>query len=192
MKVKTKSEQSLHPNGNILMITGIFLLMFGGLILLSPLTSGEVVVQIVAAVLFVTGVLRLAYAVKTVRRIEKIGSFALGTAIIGLAVLVWLSPELGSAVLTALLAVFFLVHGLWKISAAFHYRQFAVWGWILLSGIFSLLFAWLMWQQWPLSGAWAIGILVGLDLLLTGIVSIMLARALKRFSKMRALDTISL
>jgi uncharacterized membrane protein HdeD (DUF308 family) len=49
-----------------------------------------------------------------------------------------------------------------------------------------------MWRQWPLSGAWAIGILVGLDLLLTGIVTIVLALAVRRARRSGSLDTISL
>jgi len=43
-----------------------------------------------------------------------------------------------------------------------------------------------------LSGAWAIGILVGLDLLLTGVVTIVLALAMKRARGAGSLDTISL
>jgi uncharacterized membrane protein HdeD (DUF308 family) len=64
--------------------------------------------------------------------------------------------------------------------------------WLLLSGVLSLIFAWFMWRQWPLSGAWAIGILVGLDLLLTGVVTIVLALAVKRARRSGSLDTISL
>ena len=64
--------------------------------------------------------------------------------------------------------------------------------WLLLSGLLSLVFVWLLWSQWPLSGAWAIGVLVGLDLLLLGIALIVLSRALRRLSSNVYLDTINL
>jgi uncharacterized membrane protein HdeD (DUF308 family) len=56
----------------------------------------------------------------------------------------------------------------------------------------SLVFVWLLWAQWPLSGAWAIGVLVGLDLLLAGIALILLSRTLRKVHRSDYLDTISL
>ena len=185
------SEQS-SPSGKILMATGVFLVVFGILALFSPVAAGGAVVKIVALVLMVTGVVRLVHAYKSHRKAETLMSSILGAVVAGLGILIWLNPELGSGFLTALFMVFFVVHGLWKISSAFRYRQFSPWWWLLLSGVLSLVFAWLMWQQWPLSGAWAVGILVGLDLLVTGVVTILLALAIKRVRGSGSLDTISL
>ncbi len=56
----------------------------------------------------------------------------------------------------------------------------------------SLIFVFLLWKQWPLAGAWAIGVLVGLDLLLTGITMIVLANALRKSRSSNYVDTISL
>jgi len=180
------------PRGNILMITGSFLIVFGLLALFSPVAAGVTVVKIVALVMLVTGVLRLGQAIKSKRKADTVMSSILGAVITGLGILVWMNPELGSGFLTILLTVFFLFHGVWKISAAFQHRRYSAWRWLLLSAILSLLFAWFMWKQWPLSGAWAVGILVGLDLLLTGVVTIALARAFKRGRAADSLDTISL
>ena len=149
-------------------------------------------VKIVALVLLVTGVLRLVQAIRSQRKIDTIMSSILGVVIVGLGVLVWFNPELGSRFLTILLTIFFLVHGLWKISSAFQYRNYSAWGWMLLSGILSLALAWSMWRQWPLSGEWAIGILVGLDLLVTGFATILLALAIKKVRSVGTVDTINL
>lgn len=56
----------------------------------------------------------------------------------------------------------------------------------------TLLFVYLLWSQWPLSGAWAIGVLVGLDLLLTGVALILLSRALRKAHSSDYLGTIRL
>jgi uncharacterized membrane protein HdeD (DUF308 family) len=176
----------------VFMVIGIFMAIFGIIALFSPISTGGAVVKIVSLVLVVTGVLRLAQAIKSERKAETILSSIMGAVICGLGILVWMNPELGSAFLTVLLTIFFVSHGLWKISAAFSYRQYPIWGWMLISGLLSLLLAWFMWKQSPLSGAWAIGIWVGLDVLITGLVTIALAFAMKRGNSGGSVDTISL
>jgi len=47
--------------------------------------------------------------------------------------------------------------------------------WVLGSGVLSLLRGLLIWNQWPVSGMWAVGVLVGVDLLSTGISMVVLA-----------------
>jgi len=47
--------------------------------------------------------------------------------------------------------------------------------WVLGSGVLSLLLGLLIWNQWPVSGMWAVGVLVGVDLLSTGISMVVLA-----------------
>jgi uncharacterized membrane protein HdeD (DUF308 family) len=81
---------------------------------------------------------------------------------------------------------------LWKLSTAFRYRRARGWAWLLLSGLVSLVFVYLLWKQWPLSGAWAIGVLVGLDLVLTGLAMIILAASMKKVRSTGYVDTISL
>jgi uncharacterized membrane protein HdeD (DUF308 family) len=58
--------------------------------------------------------------------------------------------------------------------------------------VISLVFVYLLWRQWPLSGAWAIGVLVGLDLLLSGLAMVVLAAAMKKVRSAGYFDTISL
>jgi uncharacterized membrane protein HdeD (DUF308 family) len=46
------------------------------------------------------------------------------------------------------------------------------WGWTLFNGIVSVMFAVFIWRQWPLSGGWAVGLLVGIHILFNGWVMI--------------------
>jgi uncharacterized membrane protein HdeD (DUF308 family) len=174
------------------MMIGVVLAILGVLLLLSPAAVGGAVVKLVALVLVVTGVIQLLQSLRSGTPSHKTVSAVLGAVVTGLGVLVWLNSELGSGFLTALLMIFFVVNGLWKISYAFRFRQFRGWAWLLGSGMLSLVFVWLLWIQWPLSGAWAIGVLVGLDLLLAGLALIVVSRAVKRMSSSQYLDTIHL
>ena len=180
------------PGIKTLMMVGIALVVFGALLLISPVAFIGAVVRLVALVLVATGVAQLIQGFRGGKVTHTVVSVILGIIVAGVGVLVWLNPETGSAVLTTLLMIFFLVNGAYKLSSAFRYRSIRGWLWMLLSGLVSLVFAYLLWKQWPLSGAWAIGVLVGLDLMFTGICMIILASAARRVQSSGHFDTISL
>ena len=146
---------------------GILLIVLGVISILSPAVAGGAVVTVVGLILLVAGVVQVLRALQMAGS-EKLLTIALGViaALAGIAVV--LHPILGLAFLTLLLAVYFVTEGVWKIIAAFRYRPAAGWGWLLGSGVISLVLGWLIWSQWPLSGLWAVGILVGVNLLGTG------------------------
>ena len=64
--------------------------------------------------------------------------------------------------------------------------------WLMLSGLVSLVLVWLLWSQWPVAGAWVIGVFIGIDLLLTGISMIVLAITARRIRSSGYVDTINL
>ena len=82
------------------------------------------------------------------------------------------------AALTLLVACFLLVGGIFKIVAALVYR-FAAWGWALASGVVDLALGVLIWQEWPASALWVIGLFLGINLLFRGFNWIALGLALR-------------
>ena len=178
--------------GKTLMMMGTVLVVFGALVLVSPVAALGAVVKLVALVLVFTGVVQLFQGLRGKKAGHKVVSTVLGIIVAGVGVLVWLNPELGSSFLTALLMIFFVVHGFWNLSTAFRYRYASGWGWLFFSGLLSLVFVYLLWKQWPLSGAWAIGVLVGLDLLLTGLAMIILGASMRKVRSTGYVETISL
>jgi len=84
--------------------------------------------------------------------------------------------------LTILLAAYFFVAGIFEIVFAFQLKPEKGWGWMLTSGAMSLLLGIMIWRQWPVSGAWAIGILVGIKLLFAGMTMISVGSAARRRS----------
>jgi len=85
-----------------------------------------------------------------------------------------------------LLVGFFVAEGIWKIIASFSYRPATGWLFMLLSGVLALILGVMIWRQWPLSGLWAVGILVGVDLLSTGVSMIALAATMKSLARSEA------
>jgi uncharacterized membrane protein HdeD (DUF308 family) len=180
------------PGSNVLMMTGIMLAVFGAVLLFSPVAAGEWVVRLVSLILMVTGVVQLVQAFRSGVSMGSIIAGLLGAVVTGVGLMVWQNPVIGSGVLTGLLMIFFIVNGLWKLSTAIRFRRLPGWLWMLFSGMLSLVFVYLLWSQWPLSGAWAIGVLVGLDLLLSGISMIVLAGAVKKVGHSNYVETIQL
>ena len=82
--------------------------------------------------------------------------------------------------LTLLLAGIILAEGVLEVIAYFRMRNEGASGWMLLNAIVTLLLGGLIWFHWPSSSVWAIGILVGVNLLMTGITRLMFGLAARK------------
>ena len=76
-------------------------------------------------------------------------------------------PAIAAVTLTLLLGVSLVVQGVFRSAAALAANADGR-GWLLLSGLASLILGILIWSEWPISGLWVIGLFVGIDLLLYG------------------------
>lgn len=87
------------------------------------------------------------------------------------------NPMTGIVTLTLLLIVLFAADGILESILAFKLRPAQGWGWILTSGIVSLIVGVLIWAKFPSSALWTIGLLVGVNLMFTGFSFLSLAMA---------------
>jgi len=92
-------------------------------------------------------------------------------------------PLLAISTLTVLLAVVIFLVGLFDIIGYFRIQSENRSGWMLVNGIAALILGALIWVHWPSSSAWAIGTLVGVNLLLTGITRLMIGVSGRRLIK---------
>jgi uncharacterized membrane protein HdeD (DUF308 family) len=149
-------------------VLGIATLILGLAAIISPLFAGGLAAAIVAGLLIAAGITRLFYAF----RAETFPTGALRFAFGGLSILagafMLLRPLLGLASLTLVLIAYLFADGVAHILGSFRLKGVKGWGWMLLSGFASAALAVLIWLQWPLSGAWAIGVLIGMNLVLAG------------------------
>jgi uncharacterized membrane protein HdeD (DUF308 family) len=95
-------------------------------------------------------------------------------------------PALGVASLTLVLASLFLVEGILNIALFFRARSVRGSGWLLIDGIVTLLLGLMIYMQWPSSSVWAIGTLVGVSMIISGVTRVMLSLAVRK-----AADTFS-
>jgi uncharacterized membrane protein HdeD (DUF308 family) len=94
----------------------------------------------------------------------------------------WLAffPFTGIITLTILLAALFLAEGALEVMMALRVRPHEGWGWLLLSGLVAIAVGVLIAYQLPGSAVWAIGLLVGVNLVATGVSFVALALAGRR------------
>ena len=77
-------------------------------------------------------------------------------------------PLFGLAMLTIMLAVFFVVDGWSWCVMAFQTRPKPGWRIGLFNGAVTFVLGVLIWKHWPLSGVWAIGTLIGIRIMMVG------------------------
>lgn len=88
------------------------------------------------------------------------------------------NPGATAVTLTLLISMFLIFGGIFRIATAISVR-FHNWIWLLLHGVINLLLGTSIWQQWPLSGLWVIGLFIGIDMLCNGWSLVMLGLAAK-------------
>jgi uncharacterized membrane protein HdeD (DUF308 family) len=89
-------------------------------------------------------------------------------------------PLLALGTLTLLLAVIILTEAVLEVIAYFSMRGEGGSGWLLVNALITLLLGGLIWFHWPSSSVWAIGTLVGVNLLMTGISRLMFGLAARK------------
>jgi uncharacterized membrane protein HdeD (DUF308 family) len=149
-------------------LTGIILCVLGVISLITPAVAGTAVVLVIGSLLLFGGFLYLFQSSQVGDTSGKMMHIILGILMILGGFGIVSHPLFGLSFLTLMMAMFFLFEGTWKIVMSFSMRPAAGWGQVLFSGIISLLLGGLIWGEWPLSGLWAVGTLLGVDLLLTG------------------------
>jgi uncharacterized membrane protein HdeD (DUF308 family) len=170
-----------------LLTLGIVQVICGALALAIPLAASLAAAIVFGAVLLVAGVFQAAHAFR-VRTWKGVVLHALGALLyIAAGVLVLLFPLTGALTLTLVVGALLLADGVVRFALAFRLRPRDGWGWFLASGIASLLVGVLLLVGWPLTGLWAIGVLLGVNLIFSGVGNCALAFAF-RTSHARSVD----
>lgn len=161
-------REGLAQSWKGLMIVGISAIVLGCISILIP------AVVAVGAAVFVGIILIIAAAFLTAAAFSahSIGSLVVRLIWAGLTLVVgiWLvvEPHNGSLTLTFVLGVYFLFMGLTRITVAFVGRGQPNAGLVGLSGVCGLIIGILVLAKFPSSADWAIGLLVGIDLIFAG------------------------
>ena len=93
----------------------------------------------------------------------------IGLLYIATGAVLWLNPIRGVITLTVFLAAAIAVEGIFECILAFQIRPAQGWFLMLISGIIGIIVGVLIWQQLPSSAVWALGLVLGIDLITSGL-----------------------
>jgi len=165
---------------------GVAFMILGVLAILVPFIASLATAIVIGWLMIVGGLFQGFHAVQNRRWAGS--SWAIVGAVLQViaGVLVVAFPVTGTLVLTLVLAVFFVASGVLKLIRAIQHRAMPRWGWLLFDGIVSLALGLLIAVRWPSTAAWALGVLVGVDLLVGGSSMLMIGLAGRPMVEARA------
>lgn len=147
--------------GTILTVLGIFAIM-------SPVFTGLTVTFFVGMLLLLGGIVETIAAFQSETFGRGVLVFLFGGLSIAAGIATIATPVEAEGVLTIILIVFFILAGILDIVLGFKVREIEGWGWSVFSGVLTILLAVLLIANWPVSGIWAIGIYVGVKMIIRG------------------------
>ncbi len=149
-------------------VLGIATIIAGVLAVAVPFVAGTSVTLLVAVLLVAAGIARTIFAFKAESWGKGILAFFLGVLTIFIGLLMFARPLMGMATLTLLVIGYLFADGIFEVIAAFKMKPLKGWGWMVFSGIASVALGFMLAYEWPATGAWAIGVLVGIRLIFSG------------------------
>ena len=172
----------LHKASGWSIAWGVLLIVFGVLAIGAPLLAAVAVNALIAWLIVLAGVVHLFLAFHTHGAGSVIWKLLVGLAYIVFGGYLLMHPLLGVASLTLVLASLFLIEGVLDVVLYAKMRPARGAGWVLFDGVVTLLLSLLIWAHWPSSSAWAIGTLVGVSMIMSGVTRLMMSMAVRRMS----------
>ena len=156
-----------------LIVAAILFIVLGAFAVIEPYVAGLGVALLVGWLLIFGGVSHFVSAFEGGGAKRVIFQILAGVLFVVGGYYMVTHPLLALGSLTLLLAALILAAGVCEVITYFRLRSEQASGWILFNGIVALILGALIWLHWPSSAVWAIGTLVGVNLLLTGITRLM-------------------
>ncbi len=175
------SPISVGRHGSTLSILwGVLLIIFGMLAIGSPMLAAVAVNVVVAWLIVLAGVVHLVLAFHAHGAGSVVWKLLVGVAYLCFGGYLLLHPLLGVASLTLALAALFVIEGILNLVLFFKMRPLHGSTWVLVDGIITILLGLLIYMQWPSSSVWAIGTLVGISMIFSGVARIGMSLAVRR------------
>ena len=179
MTLQSRSDIVRHAS-TWSILCGVALIVLGVLAVGSPTLAAVAVNAVIAWLIVLAGVVHLSLAFYAHKAGSLLWKLLVGLAYVFFGVYLIAHPALGVVSLTLVLASLFLVEGIFDIALFFQMRAIGGSAWILADGIITLALGLMIYLQWPSSSNWAIGTLVGVSLIVSGVTRLMLSLAVRK------------
>lgn len=161
---------------------GIVFLVLGVAAVAFPWLATLSVEMIIGALLLTGGIAQMLQSFSVPRWRGTLPGFVLAGLAIITGLLMLFFPVAGIITLTMLVTLFFLLSGTAKILFAVQIKPAMGWGWTMVSGLMSLGLALFILFKFNEALPWVLGLLVGIDLVITGFWMMALAASFKKMN----------
>jgi uncharacterized membrane protein HdeD (DUF308 family) len=157
---------------------GILTIILGILAMMMPYITGQSVLMLIGILVMAGGIIRMTWAFKAGSQGKGILVFIIGglTLLAGLWIIT--EPFIAAGALTIVLSIYFFMDGFAEIMAAFSLTEGK--GWLIFDGVVTVILGILLFLGFPFSGPLAVGVLLGIKLVLAGITMLTLGSAVKQ------------
>jgi uncharacterized membrane protein HdeD (DUF308 family) len=168
--LQSKMSAAVRAHWKAFLFEGIVLVILGLAAIIVPPIAGIAVTVMLGWLFLISGIAGLAmtfYARQTPGFLWSLASAVLG---IGAGIILLTRPVQGLFTLTLVVGVYFLAEGVASIMYALQHRKELSdrWSWMAFSGAMDILIAFFIISGLPGSAEWAIGLLVGINLVIGG------------------------
>jgi uncharacterized membrane protein HdeD (DUF308 family) len=169
----------------LFLFQGVVMAVLGLLAICAPVAASIAVAIYVGWLLLISGIIGLIAIVSTHHVHAFLWSLVTAALSVVIGVLLVLMPVQGAISLTIVLTAFFIAEGVFQTTVAIASRQVlaGTWVWMLLSGLADLVLAAIIIEGWPGTAIWALGLLVGVNLLTSGWAVVVAAFAGRRMAE---------
>jgi uncharacterized membrane protein HdeD (DUF308 family) len=177
-------RESVRTHSGLFVAQGVIITLLGVAAVIWPQVSTLAVDLYVGWFFLLSGVLALAMMFAAPNSSGFFWSLLTGALSLFAGVLLVWHPVEGAVSLTLVLIAFFIAEGVFQTVFSIHYRTVfpESWGWMLFSGIADLILAGLIIAGLPGSASWALGLIVGVNLITSGVAITMVAATMRRIA----------
>jgi uncharacterized membrane protein HdeD (DUF308 family) len=174
--------RALRPRWGWILALGVISVIAGVIALASDVFATATAVYIIGFMMLFTGAAEIVAAFNAKDWSHRILWLLLGALYVFACIICLQNPFAAATILTLLLGFALVIGGLVRIFLATRMRQGTPWGWVVFSGLISVLLGAIIVAHWPVSSFFVLGIFLGVDLIFIGSGWIAVAMALKRHS----------
>ncbi|WP_029582845.1 HdeD family acid-resistance protein [Bradyrhizobium sp. URHD0069] len=181
-RVQSEMNAAVREHWKVFLFEGILLMILGLAAVIAPLIASLAFTIFFGWMFLISGVVGLATTFWARRMPGFRWSLASAALAVGAGIILLARPAEGVLTLTIVIGAYFLAEGVATIMYALEHRRELSerWSWMLFAGIMDILIAALIITGLPGSAEWAVGLLVGINLLFGGASLIAMALAARK------------
>ena len=172
--------RALRPRWGWIVALGVVSVIAGVIALATDIFATAIAVYVIGFMMLFSGAMEIVAAFNAKDWSHRILWLLLGALYVFAGIICLQNPFAAATILTLLLGFSLIIGGLVRIFLATRVKEGTPWGWVVFSGLISVLLGIIIVAKWPVSSFFVLGIFLGVDLIFIGSGWIAVGMALKR------------